>query len=43
MRYGGRRGENELRGCFVEEGIVVKREGRENSGTVERQKKGEGG
>jgi hypothetical protein len=30
-RYGGRRGENKLRGCFVEEGIVVNVEGREKT------------
>jgi hypothetical protein len=34
VRY-RRRGENELRGCFVKEGIIVKGKGKENAGTVE--------
>ena len=35
LRYKGRQGENKLRGCFIEEGIVINSEGRENAGTVE--------
>ena len=35
LRYKGRRGENKLRGCFVEEGIVINSESRENAKTIE--------